>query len=709
MNLAPPAGVDRLPCVCREFQRPKTAPRKVALRDVLKGAAELGAQAAALKSHQPALDQALNTLTAAAPQYYLFAQDAQRSSLDTAAAQPRTVPDSLRDNAAKLERAVQTLLNARSAEEALFAKLAFLTSGPRLNNLTYLFNREVEAALQDKERYRVYLIAYAGALLVLLAYLGGKLKAANLGLEQRVAERTRELSEALQHLKESEAQLIQSEKMSSLGQMVAGVAHEINTPLAYVKNSLGTVADKLPDLGDAIDDCEKLLALLRAGNDAEGLSRQFAPASAQIAQLKQQGVVKELGGLVKDGLYGTGQMAEIVGNLKDFSRLDRSKVTSFNVNDGLNSTLALARHLLKSITVNKHFGDLATIVCSPSQINQVFLNLLTNAAQAVDAGHGVITVTTRSDGDGVAVEVADNGTGIAPDVLPKIFDPFFSTKDVGKGTGPRPVDFIQDRATARRTYRRRIDSRQRHHVHGVAAAQAAGANGPGSLTARHGGPEKIGKYEIQGVLGQGAMGCVYRGFDPAISRAVAIKAISKSALRRDAAHAHMVQRFRHEAQAVAGASIRASCRFTITARTTNSRTSSWNWSTARRWRSICSRKSATISARSAKSSGSCSMPFSTRTPRRSPSRHQAVEHPDQQRWPHQDQRFRHRAHRVVEPDAGRRRARHAALHGAGAVSGPGCRPAGGFVFGRRNRLRAADGAQALHRQQRRSSCNRCST
>jgi signal transduction histidine kinase len=428
------AAVEQKARLVEQFKTENSAAQS-AVRDILKGTAEVGSAAATLKPHPPALDSALATLSAVAPLYYWLAQDSQRANLEAAAAALKAVPDALREHAAKLDGAVQTLLKAKPAEQAIFPKLMLLTSGPRLENLTFSVNREVEAELADKERYRVYLIAYAGALLVLLAYFGGNLKAANLDLERRVQLRTRELSEALQHLKDSEAQLIQSEKMSSLGQMVAGVAHEINTPLAYVKNSLGTVADKLPTLTDTLLNCEKLLALLQAGNDAAGLSRQFAVVSTQLGQLKQQGVLNELSGLVNDGLYGTGQMAEIVGNLKDFSRLDRSKVTSFNLNDGLQSTLLLAKHLLKSVTVNKAFGDISPIVCSPSQINQVFLNLITNAAQAMGERPGKIMLTTREDGDGVRVEVEDDGNGIPPDVLPKIFDPFFSTKEIGKGTG----------------------------------------------------------------------------------------------------------------------------------------------------------------------------------------------------------------------------------------------------------------------------------
>ena len=250
-------------------------------------------------------------------------------------------------------------------------------------------------------------------------------------------ERTHELSEALTQLKESEAQLIQTEKMSSLGQMVAGVVHEINTPLAYVKNSLGSVTGKLPELVRLISESEKLLDLLRSGTaDPHQLGQQFALTEQLITQFRQHQVLEELQALVTDGLHGIAQISELVVNLKNFSRLDRSKVSSFNLNDGLESTLVLARHELKNFTVKKSFGDIPLVTCSPSQINQVFLNLINNAAQAIESGRGVITlITRRHDADHVAVEVQDNGKGIPAEVLPRIFDPFFTTKDVGKGTG----------------------------------------------------------------------------------------------------------------------------------------------------------------------------------------------------------------------------------------------------------------------------------
>ena len=428
-----------------EKYKTESASVKIALHAVISGTAALGAQAGELRKGDPRqkeLTQALNQLAAAAQRYYWLGKAAPPLSLEMAAGEMRDLAAAMGEGAlvraVAIEGAIQALLKYKPVEEELFTKVSSLSSGPRLDKMSFAFNRELEATLQVKELFRVYLLAYAAALLIGVGFLGVRLKAANESLERRVVERTRELSEALRHLKESEAQLIQSEKMSSLGQMVAGVAHEINTPLAYVKNSLGSVNERLPEITAAIEHCEKLLALLNADEgkvDPKSLQQQFAQTSALLGQLKQQHVLQELTGLVKDGLYGTGEMAEIVGNLKDFSRLDRSKVTSFNLNDGLASSLGLARHMLKSVNVDRKFGEIPTITCAPSQINQVFLNLITNAAQALPPAKGTITLTTRADGDGVSVEVADNGKGIPAEVLPKIFDPFFTTKEIGKGTG----------------------------------------------------------------------------------------------------------------------------------------------------------------------------------------------------------------------------------------------------------------------------------
>ncbi|MBM3356554.1 MAG: hypothetical protein FJY54_02365 [Betaproteobacteria bacterium] len=402
-----------------------------------------------------AAESAVAQLLAEAQRYYFAPAEHKRKNVEALASDLREAaapfPPALREGILRLDASVQQLLGAKPIEQDLYNTLSFLTAGPRVGSLTSAFSRELEATLTARELYGAYLTAYAGALLVLLGYLAARLvasyrllnaanlalTAANEGLEQRVAERTAELSQALQQLKDSGAQLIQTEKMSSLGQMVAGVAHEINTPLAYVKNSLASVRGKLPELVQLVSESEKLIAMLRAkANDPEQLTRQFAQMRTLVAQLNEHRVLEELGELTKDGLYGIEQISELVVNLRNFSRLDRRKVESLNLNDGIGATLLLGRHELKKHAIKKSLGDIPPIVCSPSQINQVFLNLIKNAAQAIEPAQGVITITTRRDGDAhVAVEIEDNGKGIPPEVLPKIFDPFYTTKDVGQGTG----------------------------------------------------------------------------------------------------------------------------------------------------------------------------------------------------------------------------------------------------------------------------------
>jgi two-component system NtrC family sensor kinase len=193
----------------------------------------------------------------------------------------------------------------------------------------------------------------------------------------------------------------------------------------------------MPEIADLAQATDRLLELLQSSSTTEAdLAAQFQRVSGMMEEAKSRGMLTELDTLVKDGLHGIGQISELVTNLKDFARLDRSKVAQFDLNEGVQSALKIAGNQLKTKTVRTMFATIPTISCSPSQINQVFLNLVTNAAQATPDTGGTITVRTAMHGkDHVMVEVSDNGHGIPEDLLPKIFDPFFTTKQVGKGTG----------------------------------------------------------------------------------------------------------------------------------------------------------------------------------------------------------------------------------------------------------------------------------
>jgi signal transduction histidine kinase len=220
--------------------------------------------------------------------------------------------------------------------------------------------------------------------------------------------------------------------------MVAGIAHEINTPLAYVKSSLATLQERLPGVQGLVHEYARLIQMIERGDAPDdALGAQFERVSKLAAEFHGDTGTSELQTMSTDALHGIEQISEIILNLKNFSRLDRSKVSRFNLNEGLESTLVIARNLVKHKTVKRKLGEIPLIECSPSQVNQVFLNLITNAAQATaDDQSGEISIASSVTPNGyVRVEIGDNGHGIPENVLSKIFDPFFTTKEVGKGTG----------------------------------------------------------------------------------------------------------------------------------------------------------------------------------------------------------------------------------------------------------------------------------
>lgn len=352
----------------------------------------------------------------------------------------------IKDQLSMIMNHARTILMQRESEDAVLAESDALPVEQSLSTLVQQFENYFATLQQEHDQWSKALNIYAVSLLGLLLLTGinlwrsyRSLDQANALLEQRVKERTAELTRTLEQLKESQLQLVQSEKMASLGQMVAGIAHEINTPLAYVKGGLEIINTRITDMHDYVAETQQLMSFMSAPEgesvSEETLAEQFALVQDITSAFIETEAIDELKALVGDGLYGIEHIAEIVRNLKDFSRLDRARVDEFNVNEGIKSTLSIARNIVKYRRIELQLADVPNILCAPSQINQVFLNLINNACQATNPETGLITITTASAEQGVIIKVADNGSGIAPEVLGKIFDPFFTTKKVGEGTG----------------------------------------------------------------------------------------------------------------------------------------------------------------------------------------------------------------------------------------------------------------------------------
>lgn len=265
---------------------------------------------------------------------------------------------------------------------------------------------------------------YANAQLE-LAQSNHQLKQSEAQLQRLV----RELTNANTKRQQAQDQLLQAERLASIGFLAAGVAHEINNPLGYVNSNLHTLADYTNALLRIVEAYEQ------AALTADIPSEPFARVIALQSELDLDFIKDDVGPMLSESKEGIAKVKQIVQALKDFSGVDAMSASKeADIGQAIETTMSLLANQLRHCDVRNELGELPHVACVPAELRRVFMSLLLNAAQAIET-QGVVSIRGGCEGDEVWVEIADSGKGIPPDVLPHIFDPFFTTKPLGKGAG----------------------------------------------------------------------------------------------------------------------------------------------------------------------------------------------------------------------------------------------------------------------------------
>jgi two-component system, NtrC family, sensor kinase len=257
--------------------------------------------------------------------------------------------------------------------------------------------------------------------------------------EKQLRRSKSELQCTVKQLQKTQAQIIQSEKMASIGQLAAGVAHEINNPVAFLSSNLNTMVQYQAQLADVLLKSMAIINALAGDRNPGSLSDSMAAAVDEVQNMVEQMdlefIYEDFPQLIEESQEGAVRIRKIVGDLKDFAHPGEQERMAADINQGLDATINIVWNEIKyKSQLIRDYGDIPPVICYPQQINQVFMNLLVNAAQAMEKD-GQIVVKTRHVEDHVVIQISDNGCGIPESVIPKIFDPFFTTKEIGKGTG----------------------------------------------------------------------------------------------------------------------------------------------------------------------------------------------------------------------------------------------------------------------------------
>jgi signal transduction histidine kinase len=248
--------------------------------------------------------------------------------------------------------------------------------------------------------------------------------------EAELLRRNNELTELNARLSMAQEQLMQSEKLASIGQLAAGVAHEINNPIGYVFSNFETLGTYIARMLTMFEHYQRAEASIGDASVREALS-------AQRASIDLEFLIEDIPVLMAESREGISRVRKIVQDLKDFSRVDANQEWQWaNLHAGIDSTLNIVSNEVKyKADVVKQYGAIPDIECQPSHINQVIMNIVINGAHAIGPERGRITIRTGCDATHVWIEIADTGTGIPKEIQKRIFDPFFTTKPIGTGTG----------------------------------------------------------------------------------------------------------------------------------------------------------------------------------------------------------------------------------------------------------------------------------
>ncbi|HPR33854.1 MAG TPA: ATP-binding protein, partial [Prolixibacteraceae bacterium] len=248
-------------------------------------------------------------------------------------------------------------------------------------------------------------------------------------INARLNATNKSLYDTIRRLSEAQSQLVASEKMASLGVLTAGIAHEINNPVNFIYTGINSLNNDMNDLRIFIEEVDELLK-------NSGINELIDRVEALKTERDFDEIMEIIPQTIDDIRIGAERAADIIKGLRNFSRIDKDALQYYNIHEGIDSSLLLLRNKFKNhIEIVKDYRQLPQIECYPGKLNQVFMNLLSNAIDAIDK-KGTITIRTRLEGeDRITIEVEDTGEGIHPENLGKIFDPFFTTKSVGKGVG----------------------------------------------------------------------------------------------------------------------------------------------------------------------------------------------------------------------------------------------------------------------------------